>query len=331
MMVSFDLLEHIRLRLLNQGINSKSDIEELYKQGKLQEILEENNFHMVLKHDIKTYLDCLFYNNAGPYYKKMIMEMITRGRLHCISQYMLAWYCDNEYAYRNLPLLLKGLIDKLDISEYKYVSLEDITQKVYATFDLVCRNDPNINQWICEIDHKFMNEKYHKYSKGFDIMYAPTYDEEAFSVWAEYRVYQIEMQNLKKYNADDKVIWAAKEHGDGQGFDVLSYDPICKREKLIEVKSGKSKTFYLTENELKVMKNCKYKNAEYYIYKYTHNCITNKVDLDWYYYNPELDLVLDKDNNKYDFDPQKYWDERGNKKYKYKIKPVELNKVKTLN
>jgi hypothetical protein len=49
------------------------------------------------------------------------------------------------------------------------------------------------------------------------------------------------------------VRWIAAEHGDGAGYDVLSYDPRVGCERLIEVKTtnGSARTpFYLTRNEL---------------------------------------------------------------------------------
>ncbi len=326
-MTSFILLNSIIHRLAQQGMNSQLDLRRLNQDNKLKDILEENDFMKVLKNDISFYLDCLFYNE--PYYsKKMKMELITKNNLEWNSYYALALYCDNQYAYRNLPLMLKLLIEKLEITKYQYLTIEDITTKVYQTFDIKCSNDPNINQWVCEIDYKRLSDKYFKYDKIYNYNSSHPTNVEEFSVWAEHRTFDDEKITLTNTIYKDYAIWAAREYGDGYGFDVLSIDKNTQKEKLIEVKSGQYWGFILTENEVKVMKNCKYKNADYYIYKYTYNRNENFIYLTTYKYNPELDLIVDENNDYYDLVSFTDYDEKNNKVIKYNITKVEKEKIK---
>jgi hypothetical protein len=70
-------------------------------------------------------------------------------------------------------------------------------------------------------------------------------------------VVRLERHRLLAAGRDDlaaKVLWAAKELGDGLGFDVLSFDDQDGSEKLIEVKTtglGKEHPFYVTANEVR--------------------------------------------------------------------------------
>jgi len=51
-----------------------------------------------------------------------------------------------------------------------------------------------------------------------------------------------------------KVIWAARDIGDGLGFDILSFDEADDSERMLEVKAtglGKFFPFYVTANELR--------------------------------------------------------------------------------
>ncbi|MHA6288674.1 protein NO VEIN domain-containing protein [Maricaulis sp. CAU 1757] len=70
-------------------------------------------------------------------------------------------------------------------------------------------------------------------------------------------VYRREKDWLRQQGRADlarKVVWTAKEVGDGAGYDIASFEP-DGRERLIEVKTtpGSERTpFYITENELAV-------------------------------------------------------------------------------
>ena len=70
-------------------------------------------------------------------------------------------------------------------------------------------------------------------------------------------VLEVERRRLRAAGRDDladEVVWAAREWGDGLGFDVRSFDPSDESERLIEVKTtnqGRHFPFYLTDTELR--------------------------------------------------------------------------------
>jgi hypothetical protein len=50
------------------------------------------------------------------------------------------------------------------------------------------------------------------------------------------------------------VVWAARDIGDGLGFDILSFDEADDSERMLEVKAtglGKFFPFYVTSNEVR--------------------------------------------------------------------------------
>ena len=70
-------------------------------------------------------------------------------------------------------------------------------------------------------------------------------------------VFDLERYRLTVAGRDDlaqKVIWAARDIGDGLGFDILSFDEADDSERMLEVKAtglGKFFPFYVTANELR--------------------------------------------------------------------------------
>lgn len=77
----------------------------------------------------------------------------------------------------------------------------------------------------------------------------------------------------------EKIKHAAKDEGDGLGYDILSYHPDGQK-KYIEVKTTKgpeNATFYLTRNELE---RSRMENENYYLYRvYHYNEQTDEADL----------------------------------------------------
>jgi len=75
--------------------------------------------------------------------------------------------------------------------------------------------------------------------------------------FGEQFIFDLERFRLNECGRDDlaqKVKWAARDIGDGLGFDILSFDESDDSERMLEVKTtglGKFFTFYVTSNELR--------------------------------------------------------------------------------
>ena len=326
--ISFDLLLGISRELNNIGKSSYADYDELKLTGELDKYVEEKNIPAILKEEIKNYLDLLFID-YDYYYKKMQMEKLTCGQLLEGSEYILASYCDDILAYRNLPRMLYAIIKKLDIKEYKYVTLEDLISKVNATFDLTNKYDENRKQVICEIVHKLLNLKYENYDRNKVDFNNKDY----FSIWAEEQSCVFEQNDeQRKIRSINDIIWVARDYGDGYGFDVLSHDINTNKEKLIEVKSGRSDNFYLTPNEVAVMRNCQFKNAIYSIHKWTYNEKVEYPYLMIYSYDRKEDILIDQNGEQFELYLTKMYDEHeGKYKDYFGLKVREKEKILVLN
>ena len=320
--------------LNDEGISSHIDLKDNY-DTKIKPILESDDFKKLLKHDVKEFLDILFNNEPYIYNKKIILEHMVKYEHNPNTLYMLSLFSEKDKAYRNLPLLLKGLIEKLDIEKYKYCTMEDIVSRVYGILDMkTTYYDREKNHLISEIDHKIYNTKYQKYEDAHAQGKFNENDVEDLSVWAERRVFIREKERFKDKENEGTSIWVAHDFGDGYCFDVLTIDKVNKIESLIEVKSGKEKYFTLTENELNVMRNCQFKNAEYLVYKYTPLTIGGfTIDtIDTYLYSPQLDMMLDNYGNQYEIvlSGYKSTDLYNVDHPKYTIKKIEKEKQKTI-
>lgn len=304
MILSTKFLNKLSQELFNCGYVYQIDIKKLKEDNKLDEMLESIDIIPLLKYDITTYLNFLLDENSGNYYnKKILLEYYFKNELDYNAQYILCLYCNNEEAYRNLPLLLKSLIDKLDMTEFKYLSINYLNSLIYKYYDLIDGYDKNLKKNICEFKNKLCGffTKYDDYDKNYNPNKINVTNSTEFFVWSEHKIYDYELDLLKETNFVNNVKWVSREFGDGYGFDILSYDPKSKKEKLIEVKSGISEDFYLTENEVAVMQRCHFHNANYYVHKYCYNKDNNTVYKIELKYEPELDMLRDNMNNFYEY------------------------------
>jgi Holliday junction resolvase len=130
----------------------------------------------------------------------------------------------------------------------------------------------------------------------------PNYDKEGvFWRWAERDAFLKEKDYIKSktvYDTNKIVRWVSRFNGDGYGYDVLSYDPDTKREKLIEVKAPTGKKIFITNEEVrKAYETSKSNYCDYYVYIYFSQkdakpkVVKLKFDKEKYYFvnidNPE--------------------------------------------
>lgn len=326
MILSTKILNKFSQDLFACGYAYQMDIKKLKESGKLDEMLESLDIIPLLKYDLITYLNFLLDEKNGNYYnKKILLEHYFKNELDYNAQYILCLYSNNEEAYRNLPLLLNSLINKLDIPKLKYLNINYLTSLIYKYYDLIDGYDPNIKKYICEFKNKPCGfyTKYEDYDKTYDPKKINVYDTKEFFVWSEHKIYDDEFNALKETNFINNVKWVSREFGDGYGFDILSYDPILHKEKLIEVKSGLSENFCLTENEVSVMQSCSSHDANYYIHKYCYNRDNNTVYKIELKYEPELDMLRDNLNNFYEYTKSEFENQDGIMVTRFNINKVD--------
>ena len=313
-MKAISIIDDLADSLNKVGKSSFNDFKELKNPGILDSLIDKTYFKEQLKVELTDYLDYL-YNDDYHYLKKInLYESNNIFNIFLSSYYIICLYFNNIYAYRDMPMFIKLLIDNLNIEEYSHLGINDIKIKLRETYDISDGYDCNLGKYTFELVPKY-KEKYVKYS-DYDYLYKPnsvyTEDTTNFFVWSEHKVYENEKYKLSNLpNLQNKVRWVSRVDGDGYGFDVLSFNETNKKEMLIEVKSCKPKNITLTNVELNVMRNCNYYSSEYYIYNYYYDKEENLVKLCKYMYIKDLDKLLDQNGNYYDLNINKYFNSKG--------------------
>ena len=316
-MKSFDKIKELENRLYKQGISSHDDLKKL-SNIYIEKLFATEGITSLLKEDVVRYLDWLFLDHPYRYHKKIVLEKMTELEMNWSSSFLLALFAGNEEAYRNLPLTLSLFINNLDIKKYKYASVDDIVTQVYKNYDINFGMDNN--KIICEPKFEKVTNNYHRFDSNYDCININ--NKEEFAIWSEHRSYEEEVKLLKKHS--DYVRWVSRDYGDGYGFDILSIDLDNNKEKLINVKASKSSGLALNEHEVKVMRSCGFKNAEYYIYKWTYDALFDSISLNIYHYDSKKDLIVDNDGNKYFLRNYQVIDNNGEMSYRYAIDKLEV-------
>jgi len=292
--VSYQKLEIIQEEINNQFGFSYNTLNNLKENGYLDKILELYDIPYCLKNELISFFNMLDNPdlNNFPYLRKILLHESDFVKIFRDFGYIISLYLNNQNCYRVFPLFLKEMIDKFEIDYYKDLPIEDILNK---RMDLKYSYNRNEERNLVEISPKSRNiyTDYSKYEEKIRMNTLNIYDLTEFFIWAENYSYILEYNELKKYpeyNTDCIVRWISKYHGDGYGFDILSYDPILKKQKLIEVKSGKSDLIELSRNELKILYEAVENNCDYYIYRYYFNVKTQNLE----FYKLKYDAVQEK-------------------------------------
>ena len=340
-MISFNLLSELEKGYNEKGYNSHDSIDILKEKGILDMDIDNSFIPDLLRVDISDFIDVLL--NINPYIQrqKIILENMYRNNMNYNAEYILCHYLNDLDAYRNTPRELYKIIHKVNIDEFKYLNTEDIRSKFYRYLDVKEGFDSRRRFYICEIifKHRPKTDLYDKHDPLYNPYKVNTYNRDQFYIWAENKAYNYELDITKDLDMKDKVLWVSRYYGDGYGFDILSIDINTNREKLIEVKSGKYKECSLTDNEAKVMRNSKYKNCDYYVYRYYYDEKSNennKINRIIYKYIPSIDLMVDEDNNLYSINEYMGLNDEGKKVKLFGIIPngeklfIKENKILTL-
>lgn len=321
-MESLNKLGDIIVKLATDGYYSYDHLRYLKDANFLDKILEENNMFELLRNDFNEFFSILFNTNYPYYLKNIKLEEMMYGFTYDM-QFVLCLYCNSEAAYRNLPLLFKKLIEKLDLYEYSTIPINTIKARMYDAFNIKEYDNQNLNKNVFEIKGKIHNSKYDKYDNNYDFGSANTSNVEEFSVWGEHRA--LDEESILLTNYQQKPIWVARYNGDGFGFDVYSHDTNTFKEKLIEAKTGERYLFSLTENEAIVMRNAHFYNAIFQINKYTFEKANQIILPEKYIYLPENDRIVDEYGEYYNL----YRYRNNNNKIMYKVSHDEEYKPKT--
>ena len=235
-----------------------------------------------------------------PYLRKLTLHESELVEIYRRFGYPLALYINNKEAYYQFPLYIRGLIDKYVIrynKDQKEISFEELEKRLNKYMDLVYDyNSDNIFRITPMFRYPGNIKDYDKYEDKI-INHTLSRDNiDEYSILAEQYAYEMEkniISNYSEYNTDTIVKWISKDYGDGYGYDVLSYDPILKRQKVIEVKSSKFNNYELTKNEFKELQKMKdMENCDYYVYEYDFS-IDNYVIYRILKYDPVKDKLID--------------------------------------
>lgn len=303
------------LNIIEAEINKKigfsyNILDKLKEQNLLDQLIELSNVPNYLKDELNIFLDILttdIYNDF-PYIRKILLHESNFVEIYIKFGYIISLYVNNKNCYRVFPLFIKELINKFEMDKYKNLPIEEI---INTRMDLNYNYDPNLKRNLIEVVYKAKNcyTDYSKYENKIKDNSLNIHDQTEFFIYSENQTYMLEYNELKnfpEYNLDCIVRWVSKDHGDGYGFDVLSYDPILKRQKLIEVKSGKNTYFELTINEFKVAQEAMQNNCDYYIYRYYYDIAQNIMNFFKLKYNENNFIDVQNPNNIFDINPYNY-------------------------
>lgn len=322
----------------NKGGFSHNKLDELNEKNELVKMFTALNIDELLRYEFYSFIRLVESNNE---YHEHLNKIFTHEAefLNIFSQfgYVLSLYFGNKEAYRNFSLFFKECSRHYNISKYANMSVEQIEKFLSRYLDIYTEYNYNSKRYLNLVAGKIpeLYTTYSKYDNKLNNKNEPINykDKDEFFVYSEYDSYQRELHALSYYylsNPKDYVKWVSRYHGDGYGYDILSYDIKRNREKLIEVKSGITDNIDLTRIEYKTMLdtiNRPY--SDYYIYKYYYDADIKIVILTVLKYNKEKNVCVDVNTNEiYKFIPYFYFDEKGNQKVSVDVvKEEKYNKL----
>lgn len=233
--------------------------------------------------------------NDYPNFKKI--KLYENDLFDCFKKYGFEFsvYFDNEYVYSNFPLFFQTVCKHYGIDKYANMDIIelDIELNKYIDMQHVSSYKNDVKIMFKSLDNK---NKYDKYinSKKQNSLNLNNVDD-LYIYCEDYTCFN---EDILLKDIGCKSIWVAKDYGDGYGYDVLSYNYVNGKEKLIEVKSGHTYNFTLSKNEYKTMvETTKLGIGEYFVYKYTRNAETGIINFNIYKYDLYNDILVDLNYN----------------------------------
>jgi len=275
---------HYKFEFLFENCQFKKYMDEIG----VMELLKEELFHFFDLYDSN-------YMKENFYLKQLDVKDCPFIKVVNQFYYILSCYLGDTKLYRDFPAFIKALVDN-----YKLPNHENFTYDNYY-YGLLQNNfmkysegyNAKYERNLVDYNFPFVNNSYDRYEEEMrkDI---PDYNKDGvFWRWAERDTFIKEKEYINSkviYDTNKIVRWVSRFNGDGYGYDILSYDPDTKREKLIEVKTTLGKDFYISTDEVrKAYETTKSNYCDYYVYGY------------FYQTNAKPKLV------KYKFDKEKHY------------------------
>ena len=318
------------------GGRSFDRIKELKDNGILDQLIIINGVDLQLRNEFIRFINILDDPSLEnfPHYKKIILYNFNK-LIYYFSAfgYEIGAYLNNYEVYRNFPVFIKELGKKFGISYYGNASIEELDEKLSKYLDISHSN--NINSGNYDVLIKFKSnsnsDKYKEYLWKKENNKLDLNQRDDFYIYAEDWTCTFENELLNTNN--QQSVWVAKDYGDGYGYDVYSYNIATSKEIIIEVKSGVSKNFILTENEYNTMMNTENMDTtEFVIYKFLNE--NGRITYNIYKYNDQNKLLVavNDPSNVCLLQPDYYYDEYNNKKDCYAAinETYDYNKAKVL-
>ncbi|MBR4618616.1 MAG: DUF3883 domain-containing protein [Bacilli bacterium] len=246
------------------------------------------DIQMEIRGKLERFLNHL-YDDTKPFFFKQheLFKSIDYEWIDYIASYFYAVYLDNEALADNFIYLMSSLIRNfMPHIDFDYDKFEERVSEMFRY---------RMSEDRITISFPKYNPKYDEILPMLDVM--PLNNIDMFYIWSEREVYNSE----RNINPQNKIIWVAKEEGDGYGYDVLSYNPYSNKENAIEVKASKnSSSTSLTENErYYALKSRYYTNTDYSIYHYFHNPASGEISTTKYCLDKETGLFIGTDGFEY--------------------------------
>lgn len=292
-----------RFNQLKDDLKSKSIDIDVYNTKKQVDILfNQYDIATSFFSEIERVLDLIYGKEYPdlPHYRKLLVNespiidlCLDEDFKKLFSIYMQA--PDVYYDFNRFIFQCKEWLINFDYMDINHIQLLD---KIEKFFNIGCNGDQRV------ILRKNVHVQKEKRKYTFDDYFNNNIPNENAFLFSEFDTYYNEQIKLLNDNPEwaELCEFVSEYFGDGYGYDVYTYDPYAKREKLIEVKYTRTGTIRFTRNEYLTAKTpIDGIQHDYYVYCYFHD------ENDQFYiyvfkYNSEKDLFINiKDSSSYFF------------------------------
>ena len=266
--------ESPRHKLL-KGDESYEKIRYIKDNGNLKQRMDSMEIMESLKVELEEFLKFYTpsYMKENFYLKQLRVKDCNFIKIIGKYYYLLSCYLGDENLYRDFPAFMKALVENYT-SDYENLTYEDYYHNLLKYNHIKYSEGYDTKYERNLVEHRFpvINNVYDKFGEDMRRK-IPNYSREgAFWRWAERETFVNEKKYIESkeiYNTKKIVQWVSRYHGDGYGYDILSYDHENKKEKLIEVKTTECEHFWISTDEVrKAYETSKSDYCDYYIYGY---------------------------------------------------------------